>query len=83
MNRLFETGNQFARESDWKDFALLKLCLCAMGIIIGAQVAPKCKKTAIFVSAGVFLATYIPLMTKVFKIMARDPFESGSAATKS
>lgn len=83
MKRLLETGNQFAKESDWKDFALLKLCLCAMGIIIGAQIAPKYKKPAIFASAGAFLATCLPLMVKVFKIVTRDPSERGSAAAKS
>lgn len=72
MKYLFELGNQYAKESDWKDFALVKLCLCAMGIIIGTQVAPKYKKTVICVSAGVFIATYIPLMAKVFKIIRRD-----------
>ena len=35
MKRLFELGNQYVRESDWKDLALVKFCLCAMGIMIG------------------------------------------------
>ena len=75
MKKLFELGNQYAKESDWKDFALLKLCLCSMGIIIGTQVTPKYKKTVICASIGVFIATYIPLMTKVFKIMLHDSTE--------
>ena len=76
MKNLFELGNQYAKESSWKDFALLKLCLCAMGIIIGTKVAPKYKKTVTYISATVFIATYIPLMIKAFKIM-RDQEKFG------
>ena len=72
MKNLCELGNQYAKESDWKDFALVKCCLCAMGVIIGTQVPPKHKQTAIRVSVGIFIATYVPLMAKVFKIMMRD-----------
>ena len=72
MKNLFELGNQYAKESDWRDFALLKLCLCAMGIVIGTQVTQKYKKTVICASIGVFIATYIPLMVKVYKIMMCD-----------
>ena len=78
MKNLLEIGNQYARESDWKDFALLKLCLCAIGIIIGTQVTPQHKKTVIFASIGVFVATYIPLMTKLIKIMAHDSISTES-----
>lgn len=78
MKNLFELGNQYARESDWKDFALLKFCLCAMGIVIGTQVTPKYKKTVIWASVGVFIATYIPLMAKVYRIMIRNDTEISS-----
>ena len=83
MKNLFELGNQYAKESDWKDFALLKFCLCSMGIIIGTQVTPKYKKTVICASIGVFIATYVPLMTIVYRIMMRDNTEINSTSTKS
>lgn len=75
MKNIFELGNEYAKKSSWKDFALLKLCLCAIGIVIGTNVPPQYKKTVTRVSAAVFIATYIPLMTKVFKIMLRDSAE--------
>lgn len=83
MKNLFELGNQYARESDWKDFALLKFCLCAMGIVIGTQVTPKYKKTVIWASVGVFIATYIPLMAKVYRIMIRNDTEISNNSTDS
>jgi len=83
MKNLLEIGSQYAKESDWKDFALLKLCLCAMGIVIGTQVTPKYKKPVFFTSIGVFIATYIPLMAKVYKIVVRDNSEIDSIPTES
>lgn len=68
MNQLFELGNRFAKKSDWADFALTKFCLCSMGILIGSFL-PKGKiKEARTVAGAVFIATYIPLMAKVFGI---------------
>lgn len=73
MKNLFklgiDLGNRYAAESNWKDFALLKLCLFALGIVIGTQVAPNYKKIVISTSIGIFIATYVPLMSKVFKII--------------
>lgn len=46
-----------------------------MGIVIGANVPSKYQKTVTRVSAAVFIATYIPLMMKVFKIMLHDSTE--------
>lgn len=75
MKNIFELGNQYAKRSSWKDFALLKLCLCAMGIVIGTNVPPKYRKTVTRISVAVFIATYIPLMAKVFKIILHDSTE--------
>lgn len=69
MNKLFEAANQYVKESDWKDFALVKLCLCAMGVIIGINIAPKHKKVVTEVAASVFMITYVPLMAKFFEII--------------
>ena len=71
MNKLFECANQYLKESDWKDLALVKFCLCAIGIMIGLSV-PKEKKKYPFILAGIiFVATYIPLMMKFGKIVVK------------
>ncbi|MBS6196627.1 MAG: permease of phosphate ABC transporter [Clostridiales bacterium] len=70
MKKVFACADQYLRESDWKDLAMVKFCLCAMGIMIGLCV-PKEKKKYPFVAAGiVFVVTYIPLMAKYIKIFA-------------
>lgn len=71
MKKLFEYANQYVQESDWKDMALLKFCLCAMGVMIGVAISPKHKKAALGIAAGVFTVTYIPLMSKFLNIIVR------------
>lgn len=69
MKRLFEIGNRYVAESDWKDLALIKFCLCAMGVLIGMQVRPKEKRAVTGIAGGVFLGTYAVLMAKLFRIV--------------
>lgn len=69
MKRFLEIGNRYAEQSDWKDFALTKICLCAMGILIGLKISEDKKKPTAIVSSTVFGGTYALLMTKVFKIV--------------
>ena len=71
MKYFLDLGNRYMQESDWKDLSLLKFCLFAMGLLIGTQVTEKYKKPVICVSLGVFIATYIPLMSKLFKIISK------------
>ena len=47
MNKLFDFGNRYARESTWKDFALVKICLFSMGLAAGTKIPEKHKKKAI------------------------------------
>ena len=69
MKTLLLIGNEYAENSDWKDFALTKMCLCAMGVLIGLNI-PARKKSCTAKAAGViFGVTYVILMTKVFKIV--------------
>lgn len=70
MKKLFECANQYVKESDWKDLALLKFCLCAMGIMIGLCIPKEKRKYPFLVAGIVFAATYVPLMVKFVKIAA-------------
>ena len=68
MRKLLDLGNRYAKDSSWKDFTLVKFCVFAMGLAAGTLVPDKYKKAAVGAAAGVFVATYIPLMAKVFRI---------------
>ena len=37
MKKLFEYADQYIQQSDWKDLAMIKFCLAAMGVLIGVS----------------------------------------------
>ena len=69
MKALLEFGNRYAKQSTWKDFALTKFCLFSMGLAAGMYVPEKYRKTTLTAAGCLFAATYIPLMTKVFRLL--------------
>lgn len=69
MKWFLELGNNYAAKSDWKDFALTKFCLCAMGILIGTCIPKRDKRVAQAIAGCVFGATYFVLMRKVVGIV--------------
>ena len=72
MNFLFRAADRYLDDSDWKDLALIKFCLCAMGVLLGCNVPQKDRKNVMAGAGIVFIATYIPLMTKLFRIFAEQ-----------
>lgn len=72
MKCLIELGNQYVKESDWKTVALLKFCLCAMGVMIGLKV-PRDKKQVWGCAAfSVFVVCYVPLLVKLVQLVQRE-----------
>lgn len=69
MKKLFGYADKYLKQSDWKDLAMIKFCLAAMGVVIGASLPEKSKKSAVWIAGGVFAATYLPLMAKFFRIV--------------
>ena len=61
MLKLFEIGNAYVKQSDWKDLALVKACLFSMGILTALHKARKWARR-------VFIITYVPLMKKFFQV---------------
>ena len=57
IKKLLSFGNRYAKQSTWKDFALVKLCLFSMGLIVGTLVSEQYKRTMIIVAVCVFAAT--------------------------
>ena len=68
MKKLLAFGNRYAKQSTWKDFALVKLCLFSMGLVGGTLVSEQYKRAAIIVAICVFAATYIPLIVKMIRV---------------
>jgi len=74
MKKLFNIADRYVEQSTWVDFSLIKLCLGAMGVIIGCLLPEKSKKKAVLASAGIFTATYAALMAKFIRV-AREKDE--------
>lgn len=64
MNQLFEAVNAYIKECDWKDLFLLKLCLCAVGVLIGLMMPFRKKWIIAWIASLVFAGSYVPLMGK-------------------
>lgn len=70
--KLFEYANGFCKETTWKDIALLKFCLCAVGLTIGVCVPKEKKRSALSAAAAVFCLTYPPLMLRFIQSVLRQ-----------
>lgn len=68
MKYLFDLADDYIQACDWKDLALLKFCLCAMGILLGIAAPARWKKPLAFGALAVFVATYLPLMGKFLAV---------------
>ena len=82
MNKLLELGNRYAKNSDWKDFALVKICLCAMGILIGVSLPKKHMRVTQAISGTVVGAIYFILMRKVVGIILEMKAENSEDEEK-
>lgn len=72
MQKLLDYGDEFIQQSNWKDLALIKLCLWAMGIICGMAIPKKAHKSVAFIAILVFIMTYVPLMIKLLTIIDKN-----------
>ena len=70
MKKLFGYADEYLRNSDWKDMAMLKFCLFSMGILAGMRISEKSKKKVGVAALFVCVLTYIPLMKKFIGIVA-------------
>ena len=68
MRNLFEAADRYVETSDWKIIAVLKFCLISLGVILGMEVKEKSRKPVFIAAVSVFIATYIPLMTRFVRI---------------
>ena len=72
MKRLTDAADRFLKASSWRDIAVLKFCLMALGILMGLAIPARKKKPAAWAAALVFLATYVPLMGKFLPCLLEE-----------
>lgn len=59
-----ERADRYAAQSTWRDFALVKFCLGAMGVLMGLAIPARHKSKAGILAGAVFLTTYGALMAR-------------------
>ena len=75
MKRLFDCADSYVQSRNWKMLALVKFCLCSIGVLLGLSVPEKHKRATGVFALGIFLATYFSLMAD-FLSFAVDFFRS-------
>lgn len=72
MNRLLSAADAYIAKMNWKDMALVKLCLCAMGVMLGLAAPKKARKWVALGAMILFVTTYLPLMGKFLPHLAGE-----------
>ena len=67
MKNLIAAGNLYLKKMELTDVALLKLCVGALGVLIGLGAAKKHRKGAGLLAGLVFCGTYVPLMGRFLR----------------
>ena len=62
MKKLFNCADSYVQSRGWKMLAMVKFCLCAMGLILGLIVPEKHRKQFFIGAAAIFTLSYVPLM---------------------
>ena len=65
MKRLFDCADSYVQSRNWKMLALVKFCLCSIGVLLGLSVPEKHKRATGGFALGIFLATYFSLMADI------------------
>ena len=69
MKKLIERADRYLQVWNWKDAALLKLCVGALGVLAGLALPTRWKKPAVIFAGLVFVASYVPLMAKLLPFL--------------
>ena len=72
MNRLTDAADRYLKDCSWKDIAVLKFCVIALGVLLGIAVPARKKKVSAWVASLVFVAAYVPLMAKFLPYLLGD-----------
>lgn len=73
MKKLFSAADRYLRICTWRDIALLKVCVMAMGLLLGLMIPAQKKKLSAWAAALVFAGTCTPLLAKFLPLLSSEP----------
>lgn len=84
MKNLFAIADEYLRQSDWRDLALIKFCLFSMGVLAGVLVPKNRRKLVVSLAAATFVVTYLPADGQNFLVLSRQnaPYSVSNKAKK-
>ena len=68
-------ADRYAAQSTWKDFALVKLCLASIGVLLGLSIPARHRKGAALLAGLVALPTYLVLLRRFFPFLWEDELD--------
>lgn len=66
MKCILQYTNRYLKRTDWKDLALIKICMCAFGIVAGLLLPQKARKPAVLIAVLAFLISLMGIAGKFF-----------------
>ena len=69
MKSLFSYADAYIKNCTWKDLALVKFCLCAIGDMLGLGFPKEKRKIPLLGSLVVSLVTYLALLGKFIRVL--------------
>ena len=72
MRGWLEAVDLCLKDCSWKDMTLLKLCVCAVGVLVGLAMPWRKKWVVAWIASLVFVVTYVPLMGKFLPYVLGD-----------
>ena len=69
MKRWLDAANEYIKTWSICDVALLKLCVCAAGVMFGMAIPKRHRDKAAFAASAVFTVTYILVMMPFLRLM--------------
>lgn len=82
MREYLDAVNRYIKDSTWQDLLAVKVCLCAIGVLIGLMMPFRKKWIMAWIASLVFVGSYIPVMGKFLphllgeKIAIEDIYKS-------
>lgn len=77
MDYMTKVAEAYLKDMDIYDISLLKICLLALGMMIGIALPIRDKRSWVLALVVVFLASYIPLMVDFIPYFFKDEVTEG------
>lgn len=69
MKQWLEAADEYLKRWGICDVALLKICVCAAGVLLGLEIPKRHKNKAVIAASVIFSVTYVLVMLPFLKLL--------------